>query len=315
MPNPALREEGTMRTDITFRTEDGVTLRGWFYQPENRDGPFPTLVMTHGFSAIKEQGLDAYATVFCQGGFAVLVYDHWNLGTSDGEPRGEILPSDQIRDYRDAITFALTLPMVDKEHMGIWGTSYSGGHVIVVAAIDRRVKCVVSQVPYLGGFETSHRLVTPLALVGLRQAFDADRLARYQGAAPRRLPVVPTEPHGTEAILPHEPARQFFEAMRERAPTWQNEATLRSAEAFLEYDPSPYMGQIAPTPLLLVVTDRDTIVPTDIALRIFTQQAFEPKQVVLVPGEHFEVYTGRGLALSSQAALAWFRQWLMPVAR
>ena len=71
----------------------------------------------------------------------------------------------------------------------------------------------------------------------------------------------------------------------------------------------------APTPLLLVVTDRETIVPTDIALRIFTQQAFEPKQVVLVPGEHFEVYTGQGFALSSQAALAWFRQWLMPLAR
>ena len=304
-----------MRKDITFKTEDGVTLRGWFYQPDDHDGPFPTLVMAHGFSAIKEQGLDDYATVFCQGGFAALVYDHRNLGTSDGEPRGEIIPYEQIRDYRDAITFALTLPVVAQEHIGIWGTSYSGGHVIVVAAIDRRVKCVVSQVPYLGGFENSRRLVTPLALVGLRQAFDADRLARYQGVAPQRLPVVPTEPHGTVAILPHEPARQFFEAMRERAPTWKNEATLRSAEYFLDYDPSPYIGQIAPTPLLLVVTDHDTIVPTDIALRLFNQQALEPKKVVLVPGEHFEVYTGRGFALSSQAELAWFRQWLMPSAQ
>jgi cephalosporin-C deacetylase-like acetyl esterase len=154
MPIPTLREEGTMRTDITFKTEDGATLRGWFYQPDDRDGPFPTLVMAHGFSAIKEQGLDEYATVFCQGGFAALVYDHRNLGTSDGEPRGEIIPYDQLRDYRDAITFALTLPVVDQEHIGIWGTSYSGGHVIVVAAIDRRVKCVVAQFPYLGGSKT-----------------------------------------------------------------------------------------------------------------------------------------------------------------
>ena len=304
-----------MRKDITFKTEDGVTLRGWFYQPEDGDGPFPTLVMAHGFSATKEQTLDDYAAVFCQGGFAALVYDNRNLGASDGEPRGEIIPSEQIRDYRDAITFASTLPEVDKDHLGIWGSSYSGGHVIVVAAIDRRVKCVVSQVPYLGGFENSRRLVTPLALVGLRQAFDADRLARYKGASPQCLPVVPTEPHGTMAILPHEPARQFFEAMRDRAPTWKNEATLRSAEYFIEYDPSPSIGQIAPTPLLLVVTDHDTIVPTDIALRIFNQQALEPKKVVIVPGEHFDIYTGRGFALSSQAELAWFRQWLMPSAR
>jgi hypothetical protein len=67
--------------------------------------------------------------------------------------------------------------------------------------------------------------------------------------------------------------------------------------------------------LPLVVTDHETIVPTAIALRTFTQQALEPKQVVLVPGEHCEVYTGRGFALSSQAALGWFRQWLMPLAR
>jgi len=96
--------------------------------------------------------------------------------------------------------------------------------------------------------------------------------------------VVPTEPHGTVAILPHEPARQFFAVMRERAPTWQNEATLRSAEYFLDYDPSPYIGQIAPTPLLLVVTDRDTIVPTDIALRIFNASSLP----ILKKGEQFQ---------------------------
>jgi cephalosporin-C deacetylase-like acetyl esterase len=97
---------------------------------------------------------------FCQDGFAALVYNHRNLGTSDGEPRGEIIPYEQIRDYRDAITCALMLPVVDKERIEIWGTSYSDGYVIV-AAIDRRVKCVVSQVPYLGGFENSRKRVYP----------------------------------------------------------------------------------------------------------------------------------------------------------
>jgi fermentation-respiration switch protein FrsA (DUF1100 family) len=301
-----------MRKAVEFKTEDGVTLRGWFYQPDYGSGPFPTIVMAHGFSATKEQTLDDYAAVFSYDHFAVLVYDHRNLGGSDGEPRGEIIPYEQIRDYRDAITFATTLPVVDKDRIAIWGSSYSGGHVIVVAAIDRRVKCVVSQVPYLGGFENTRRLVAPLALVGLRQAFEADRLARYQGAEPQRLPVVPTEPNGSYAILPHEPARQFFAAMLNRAPTWKNDATLRSAEYFIDYDPSPYIGQISPTPLLLIVTARDTIVPPDIALRIFNQQALEPKKVVVLPGEHFDIYTGRGFAQSSEIELAWFKQWLVP---
>jgi fermentation-respiration switch protein FrsA (DUF1100 family) len=256
-----------------------------------------------------EMALDDYAEIFCKGGFAVLVYDHRNWGASDGEPRGEIVPHEQIQDYRDAITFSLTLPAVDKNRIGIWGSSYSGGHVIVVGAIDRRVKCVASQVPFLGGFETTRRLVAPLALNGLRQAFEADRMARFQGEPPQRLPVVPAEPNGA-AILVHEPARVFFMNMVDRAPTWKNEATLRSAEFFVDYEPLPFLSQIGPTPLLMVLTTQDTIVPTDIALKAYNQNALEPKKLVMVPGEHFDIYSGEGFDISSQAELEWFQKWL-----
>jgi hypothetical protein len=40
-----------------------------------------------------------------------------------------------VRDYRDAITYAETLADLDRERIGIWGTSYSGGHVLVVARL------------------------------------------------------------------------------------------------------------------------------------------------------------------------------------
>ena len=300
-----------MYKDIEFKTEDGVTLRGWFYQPDSGKGPFPTIIMAHGFSATKEMALDDYAEVFSQGGFASLVYDHRNLGASDGEPRREIVPYEQIQDYRDAITFATTMPEVDENRIGIWGTSFSGGHVVVVGAVDRRVKCVVSQVPYLGGFETSRRLVAPLTLQALQQMFKIDRLSRYKGESPQRLPVVPAEPNGP-AILPHEPARQFFMKMVEigRAPTWKNEATLRSAEHFIEYDPYSYLSQIGPTPFLLVVAAADTIVPPDIALKAFNKYAIEPKKAVVVPGAHFDIYSGEGFNQSSQVELNWFKEWL-----
>src|ERR1041385_87773 len=73
-----------------------------------------------------------------RGGFAVVVFDNRNFGASDGQPRQEIDPWQQIRDYSDAITFARTLEQTDRERIGIWGSSYSGGHVLIVAAIDRR---------------------------------------------------------------------------------------------------------------------------------------------------------------------------------
>lgn len=117
-----------MRTDVTFKTEDGVALRGWHVRPESGSGPWPTIVMAHGFSAVKEMYLDAFAEVFAAAGLAALAFDHRNLGASDGEPRQEIDPWRQIADTRDAISFALTLPETDPARIGVWGTSYSGGH-------------------------------------------------------------------------------------------------------------------------------------------------------------------------------------------
>src|SRR5262249_33910931 len=125
------------RRDVEFDAE-GVTLRGWFYAAGSGGAPAPAVVMAHGFSAVKEMYLDSVAEVFAGAGLNALVFDTRNFGASDGEPRQEIDPWAQVRDYRNAITYAITLPEVDPRRIGIWGSSYSGGHVMVVAAIDRR---------------------------------------------------------------------------------------------------------------------------------------------------------------------------------
>src|SRR5438093_13269780 len=97
-----------MRRDIAFKTEDGVTLRGWLYLPERTAGQAATVVMAHGFSAVKEMYLDRFAEVFAAGGLGVLVFDNRTFGASDGEPRQHIDPWQPVREYRDASTFAET---------------------------------------------------------------------------------------------------------------------------------------------------------------------------------------------------------------
>src|SRR6476661_8503877 len=129
-----------MRKDIEFKAEDGTILRGWHYLPDGASAPRPTIVMAHGYSAVKEMYLDRFAEAFAKAGLAALVFDNRNFGASDGQPRQEIDPWRQIRDYRDAITFCSSLPETDPQRIGIWGSSYSGAHVLVVGAIDRRVK-------------------------------------------------------------------------------------------------------------------------------------------------------------------------------
>ena len=170
-----------MRKDIEFPATDGTILRRWHYLPDGRPGKHPTIVMAHGFSAVKEMYLDKYAESFAQAGFASVAYDNRNFGASDGLPRQEIDPWLQIRDYSDAITFAQCLSETDAERIGVWGSSYSGGHVLVVAAIDRRVKCVVSQVPVISGSQGLRRLVRADFISRLNAQLAEDRRNRAAG--------------------------------------------------------------------------------------------------------------------------------------
>src|SRR5271165_380891 len=237
-----------MRKDVEFKAQDGVTLRGWHYLPDNRTGRVPTIVMAHGFSAVKEMYLDRFAEVFAAAGLGALVFDNRNFGASDGQPRQEIDPWAQVCDYRDAITFAETLPETDAARIGIWGSSYSGGHVLVVGAIDRRVRCVAAQVPLISGHANARRLVRADHFAGLHAAFAADRRDRYAGKPPVMLPVVAEDPAAPAALPTPDSWAWFTETGGTRAPSWRNQVTLRSVELFTEYEPGTYLPFISPTP-------------------------------------------------------------------
>jgi cephalosporin-C deacetylase-like acetyl esterase len=140
-----------MREDISFQTSDNVTLRGWFYKPPSAPaGPLPCLVVSHGFSAVKEMDLDVFAEHFTSNlPISCLVYDQRGLGdndTKEGQPLQEIIPAQQTSDISDAIMYAQSQSDVEADKIGIWGSSYSSGHVLHVGAVDRKVKVVLSQV-------------------------------------------------------------------------------------------------------------------------------------------------------------------------
>ena len=258
-----------MRREIEFNAE-GAILRGWLYLPDDTSKPFPAVIMAHGFSGVKEQYLDHFAEIFSAAGLAVIVFDNRNFGASDGEPRQEIDPWQQIRDYRHAITFASRLPEIDRTRIGIWGSSYSGGHVIVVGAIDRRVKCVVSQVPTISGSSSSQRRVRPDLIAAMLERFNADREARFEGKAPAMIPVV-SENATTPCALAGESPWKFFNGSSSFAPGWRNEITLRTAEMAREYEPGVYISRVSPTPLLMIIGTYDTVTMTDLALGAYEQ--------------------------------------------
>ncbi len=296
-----------MRSDIEFDAE-GVTLRGWLYAPDERNGPVPAIVMAHGYSAVKEMYLDRFAEHFVSRGLAAVVFDNRNFGASGGEPRQEIDPWAQVRDYRHAITWAERRHEIDAQRIGVWGSDYSGGHALVVGAVDRRVTCVVSQVPLVSGRDNFRALVSSAFLADVRTQFDDDRRARFAGKDPTMVPVVDADPSAPAALPTPDSYEWFMTTHEERAPSWRNQVTMRSVEMLTEYEPGGYVPRISPTPLLMIVARGDHLTPAEFAIAAFAR-ANEPKRLEILPGSHYDAYTD-DFDLAADAAADWFVQHL-----
>lgn len=107
--------------------------------------------MAHGFAAIRELRLDAYAERFAQAGIAALVFDYRGFGASDGHPRRVLDIGAQRADWRAALAYVRGLDGVDGRRVVGWGTSFAGGHVLHLAASGEELAAVVAQVPRVHG--------------------------------------------------------------------------------------------------------------------------------------------------------------------
>jgi uncharacterized protein len=304
---PAIaRIKMTQRRDVEFEVEGREYLRGWLFVPDGATGPLPAISMAHGYAGVKEHGIEPYARAFAEAGFVVLLHDHRNFGASDGAIRQDVDPWRQIADWRRALSFLENQPEVDSSRIGVWGTSYAGGHVIALGATDRRIRAVVSQVPTISGFEQGLRRIPPDAIPALENAFAEDERAQLRGEPPRRQLIVSADP-SVPASYRSKDAIDFY--LQPIPPgIWENSVTSRSTRAARMYEPGIWVPRVSPTPLLMVVALNDTITVTDLALAAY-ERALEPKKLVTIQGGHFDPYLGQ-FPTSSAAAVAWFRQHL-----
>ncbi|MGU7769094.1 alpha/beta hydrolase [Burkholderia sp. MR1-5-21] len=293
------------RTDVEFEVDGGVKLRGWLFVPPG-EGRRPAITMTHGYAGVKEHALEPFARAFAEAGFVVLLHDHRGFGASEGAPRHDIDPWRQVADWRRAISFLESLDVVDPARIGLWGTSYAGGHAIVLGATDRRLRCVVAQVPTISGFEQGLRRIPPEQVATIEEAFADDDRAQLRGEPPRRQAIVSADP----AVPASYRAKDAIDFYQQPLPdgAWENNVTVRSTRAARMYEPGHWIARVSPTPLLMVVATRDTITLTDLELAAY-ERALQPKQLVTIEGGHFDPYLSQ-FRRASEAATAWFRQHL-----
>jgi uncharacterized protein len=282
------------REDVEFQSE-GYTMRGWLYSPDG-PGPHPAIACGHGFTGVKEGFLHHdYPGVFAKAGFIVLAFDYPCSGASDGPLRGELDPIAQQKEYRDAITFLSDRADVDASRIGVWGTSYGGGHVLTVAAYDRRIKCVVSQVPTISGYQNALRRNSPDGFVEKQREWEADRLHRLRGGKPGMIKALADD-------------NMFTKMPPECSVNLDTHVTTRTMEMYAEYEPAAFIERIAPTPLLMIIADTDTMTFTDEELAAYAR-AREPKALLIVPGDHRVVYFAQ-YERTANAARDWFVRYL-----
>ncbi len=272
------------RIDVTFMSA-GTECAAWLYRPDG-GGPHPLVVMAHGFSATRELRLDEYAERFCSAGIGALLFDYRHFGASDGEPRQLLSIPRQHADYHAAIGYARQLDWVDPNRVALFGSSFSGGHVIAVAAADPRIAAVVSQCPFTDSFATLPAIgasqTARLTAAGLR-----DLVRAASRRAPYYIPAVGKP--GDVAMMTTPDSLPGFQRLVPPQSAWENRVAARIAVLIGAYRP----GRLAPRigcPILFCLCDGDSLAP---AKRSAKLAARAPRaEIKRYPLGHFEIYVG-----------------------
>jgi len=295
------------KQNVEFKSE-GVMVRGDLYTPDKGEAPYPALVMAGGWCYVKEIVMPHYAQFFLNEGVACLLIDYRNFGVSDGEPRQHLDPWKQIEDYKNGVSFLESLPEVDPERIGIWGISYSGGHVLIAGATDPRVKCIVSMIPVIDGYEMLKRAHGTMGFRKLMAALIEDRRKRFKNAADRGyIPMSAVDHAETLCSLPWPEVYEVFSQIQKtEAPLHEHKNTIESVELCMNYTVIPFLPRIVDTPSLMIVAEGDDFTQWDQEINAFQTIATQKKKLYVVPKtSHMTLYSDRAkLEMAGKVASA-----------
>jgi dienelactone hydrolase len=280
------------RRDVSFPSS-GETCAAWHLTGEGSDFEGergrPCVVMAHGIGGTKDSGLLPFAEAYADAGLDALLFDYRCFGESTGEPRQLAWPPRHRDDYRAAVEFARGLEGVDPERIVLWGTSWSGGHIVYVAAGDAAIAAVIAQTPDLDGARTLLEIARyggPMQLLRTTAEGIKDGIRALRRQDPHLIPVA-AEP-GTPAGLASEEALPGYTAIA--GPTWRNELTARAAIYESRNRAITKMDDLR-CPILVQIAEFDSIAPPAQA-RAAAWQAKGRVEVREYPCNHFAIYVG-----------------------
>ena len=280
--------------DSDFKSQ-GVRCAGTLMLPMAEE-PAPVIVMAHGFGGIRAAGLYAFAQRFIEAGHAVYMFDYRSFGDSDGMPRHWISPRRHLQDWSAAIAHVRTLPGIDSSRMVLWGTSFSGGHVIETAARDQGIHAVIAQVPHVSGIAVL-RQTPALVLLRLSLAAMLDQCSRLLGL--RHYSPIVGHP-GEAAALTTAECWDGYARLLPHGAKWENKVLSRIFMEIPFYNPIRAAGQVR-APALIVAGRQDTVTPASAACA--AAMRIPDCEFHLLDGNHFELHLGGEAAGAQNIAL------------
>jgi len=267
-------------------------MAGWLYPSAKytATNPGPALVLAHGLGGTKELRLDVFADKFNQLGYTCLVFDYRCNGDSTGLPRGLIDFAEQQKDWDTALAWVRDQPNVDPERVGIFGTSFGGGHVIQVGARDRRIKAVIAQCPFTDGVRSALccgiAVLPRLFTIGIMDSLFGSDKAPYRVSlvgAPGETALMnaPDVLDGFYPLIPYSMHEHYFK--NQKVPA-------RLVPGFMFLRPGAYAKSVQ-CPIFFSICGQDSVAPAKQTLA-YAKKA--PKGVIKVFEDmgHFDIYLG-----------------------
>jgi len=276
-----------MYRNIEFKSQ-GAVLRGRLYLPEDKIKKGPVVIMAHGFTTtINGMTADKYAKKFREAGFAVLLYDHRNLGISDGEPRQELNFWVQSRGYIDAIGLISNQPEIDADKIAVWGASLSSREAFLAGTIDDRVKAVIAMIPAFGE-EIPKEDKDGSLYAFAKETLLIDDIMSLPHTTTEQMPIVSTDQKGTPSALTDLTAYNWFTEYGGRFGTnWKNVVSFSNIEVPDDFNLGQFADQLK-APILMVVATNDEMNGANPKVTQYVYNNItQPKEWVDIDGGHF----------------------------
>jgi len=285
------------REDVNFYSE-GTRCSAWLYLPTS-DSKCPIIVMAHGLGGTRELRIYEYAERFAQAGYACFLFDYRNFGSSDGNKRQLINVKVQLEDWNNAIEFIKKDNRIDGKQLLLFGTSFSGGHVIWLSAHRDDVKGAIAQCPYTDTLATIKAVSLRYILKKIPFVI-ADLLSCITGYHPVMLKLSTYKGENAFMETDEETYKQFVGDAE-----FINEVPARTLLEFVKYSPGKYFSRVE-NPIYVAVCSKDVLAPAEKTIQL----AGKTKYSICKKYDcgHFEIYLNPYFAEAINDYISFYNQ-------